>query len=90
MLLVRGRARLGGEDASVVVDVARLDEDALGELGNLEIEARHDAVESLDEGHGGAEGGVHIGELEADVPSQPKKWDESDNGDGIRSGTLCI
>ena len=67
------RARLGGEDTGVVVNVARLDEDALGELGDLEVEARHNAVESLDEGHRGAEGGVHIGELKADVPEQEEE-----------------
>lgn len=41
------RSNLGGKNASVVVDLAGIDEDTLSELGNLLVEARHERVQSL-------------------------------------------
>ena len=58
---------LGGEDAGAVVDGTVADKDALGLLGNFTIEGGHEVGEGLDEGDLGSEGGVDVGEFQADV-----------------------
>lgn len=59
-LFPSGLSHLGGQHVGDVVDVARGDEDALGLLADLGVEARHDLGHGLDEGDLGAEGGVHV------------------------------
>mmetsp|Transcript_12348 Transcript_12348/g.49743 ORF Transcript_12348/g.49743 Transcript_12348/m.49743 type:complete len:451 (+) Transcript_12348:1219-2571(+) len=57
---------LGREDARSVIDTARLQEQPVGDARNFPVEGRHERVEGLDEGHFGAQRGVHISKLEAD------------------------
>mmetsp|Transcript_8484 Transcript_8484/g.24315 ORF Transcript_8484/g.24315 Transcript_8484/m.24315 type:complete len:590 (+) Transcript_8484:1073-2842(+) len=61
------RGDFGGEDVGVVVNIAGADKHTLRDLGNLPVKARHNLRHGLHKGHVAAEGGVHIGELQADV-----------------------
>jgi len=58
---------LGRKHASAVVDRTRLDQEALGLFGDLFVEPWHEVRQGFDEGDFGAQGGVHVAELEADV-----------------------
>mmetsp|Transcript_22230 Transcript_22230/g.48497 ORF Transcript_22230/g.48497 Transcript_22230/m.48497 type:complete len:442 (-) Transcript_22230:310-1635(-) len=58
---------LGSEDICVRVDRARPDQQPVGQLRDLLVEARHHLGHRLDEGHLGAKRRVHVGKLEADV-----------------------
>mmetsp|Transcript_19041 Transcript_19041/g.39756 ORF Transcript_19041/g.39756 Transcript_19041/m.39756 type:complete len:252 (-) Transcript_19041:122-877(-) len=58
---------LGREHAEAVVNRTRLDQDALGELGDFTVEARHEVRQRFDEGHLRAKRGVDVRELETDV-----------------------
>ena len=73
----RTRCDFGGEDVGAVVDVARADENTLGELRDLLVEEKHDAWHRLNECHLGAERSVDVREFEADVTG-------ADDGNVIR------
>mmetsp|Transcript_29313 Transcript_29313/g.94487 ORF Transcript_29313/g.94487 Transcript_29313/m.94487 type:complete len:534 (+) Transcript_29313:518-2119(+) len=67
---------LGGEDVHVRVDLARPDQDAVGQLRDLPVEEGHHLGHGLDEGNLGAESGVHVGKLQANVA-------RADDGDPV-------
>lgn len=67
---------LSSEDAGAEVDGTVADEETLGLLGNFTIEGRHEVGEGLDEGYLRSEGGVNVGEFQADVS-------RSDDGDPL-------
>mmetsp|Transcript_4756 Transcript_4756/g.17077 ORF Transcript_4756/g.17077 Transcript_4756/m.17077 type:complete len:268 (-) Transcript_4756:615-1418(-) len=60
---------LGREHSGVPVDVARVNQQALGELGNLLVETGRQLVHGLDERHIASESSVHIRKLKANVPT---------------------
>ena len=67
---------LRGQHARVPVDAAGVDQQPLREARDLPVEAGHQVVHRLDEGHLAAQGRVDVGELEADVAA-------ADDGDPL-------
>mmetsp|Transcript_9751 Transcript_9751/g.29630 ORF Transcript_9751/g.29630 Transcript_9751/m.29630 type:complete len:269 (+) Transcript_9751:688-1494(+) len=61
------RRHLGRENVRVVVDGARVDEEARREALDLGVETGHDVGHGLHKGDVGSQCRIHVGELQADV-----------------------